>query len=116
MHFHTFGEIKSIVLSQKSKCAFINYVTKEAADLAFEKSYNSLSIRGHNLRIQWGKSKAQGPKATTAAATAVDSMSNAAVDPDHLPPIPAPPGVDTSIAYASTDPNLLGFSAKTYRV
>ncbi|RKO87716.1 hypothetical protein BDK51DRAFT_9016, partial [Blyttiomyces helicus] len=53
--FYAFGEIRSIVVIAKSKCAFVNFATRAAAELAVEKSYNNLNIRGKVLRVQWGR-------------------------------------------------------------
>ncbi|KAJ3136364.1 RNA binding motif protein 22, partial [Irineochytrium annulatum] len=49
-HFHTFGELKSVVVVPKSMCAFINYATRAAAEQAVAKSYNNLNLNGKTLR------------------------------------------------------------------
>ncbi|KAJ3015792.1 UNVERIFIED_CONTAM: RNA binding motif protein 22 [Siphonaria sp. JEL0065] len=113
-HFHPFGEIKSVVLVVKTKTAFINYAYRAAAEAAAAKLYNNLSIKGHVLRIQWGKSRAGAVGAGVASAASSSSSANP-IDPFALPSIPPPPGA-SGIVYASTDPNLLGSSLKTYRV
>jgi cobalamin biosynthesis protein CbiD len=73
--------------------------------------------------VQWGKSKnngaTSGTVASSAAAAAVASVgagdaAETEIDPDAIP-IVEPPTDTSSIYYASTDPTLLGSSAKTYR-
>ncbi|KAJ3408708.1 RNA binding motif protein 22 [Chytridiales sp. JEL 0842] len=127
--FEQYGEIKSVTLSAKTKCAFINFATHESAAAAYEKSYNNLTIKGHLLRVQWGRSKTSQTSSKPAAAAAGvgggqqhfaasvggDTISQGiAVDPDFLPPIPPPPGAG-NITYAATNPHMLGSSSKTYR-
>ena len=60
--FYAFGEIKSVVIIYKSKCAFVNFATRSGAELAVEKAYNNCKINDHVIRVQWGKPKVQGPK------------------------------------------------------
>ncbi|KAJ3281682.1 RNA-binding domain-containing protein [Rhizoclosmatium globosum] len=110
-HFHPFGEIKSIVVVTKTKTAFVNFTYRAAAEAAASKLYNNLNIKGHVLRVQWGKSRS----ATGAVIPAVSAaVLGGPIDPDLLPTIPPPPGT-TGIVYASTDPGLLGSSLKNYR-
>ncbi|KAJ3106630.1 RNA binding motif protein 22 [Phlyctochytrium planicorne] len=138
-HFYIYGEIKSIVVIGKSKCAFVNFMARQSAEMAMEKSFSGLVIKGKPLRLQWGKSKsgASRPAATgesskkkntpSAAAAAASAGAAAAafasleagdkqeIDINALPPIPLPPGEDDGASYSSANPYLLGTSAKTYR-
>ncbi|KAJ3227780.1 RNA binding motif protein 22 [Chytriomyces hyalinus] len=115
-HFHPFGDIKSIVVVAKTKIAFINFAYRASAEAAASKLYNNLSIKGHVLRVQWGKSR-QGVAGTSSASSGAVATANGGgeIDPDALPMIPPPPGADGGMVYAATDPSILGSSLKTYR-
>ncbi|KAI8613911.1 hypothetical protein BC830DRAFT_1129827 [Chytriomyces sp. MP71] len=113
-HFDSYGEIKSVVVVYKTKTAFINYAHRASAEAAAAKLYNNLAVKGHALRVQWGKSR-QGVAGTSSAPAAL-AQHQGPIDPDALPMIPPPPGAPgTEIVYASTDPSILGSSLKTYR-
>ncbi|KAJ3117566.1 RNA binding motif protein 22 [Phlyctochytrium bullatum] len=137
-YFYVFGEIRSIVVVAKTKVAFVNFMSRQAAETAIERSFSGLVIKGKPLRVQWGKSrtgnrglapsttlKKKEPSAVTEEAAKAQAEAAAAamlekgeplteLDPDALPPIPLPPGEDNA-SYSSTNPYLLGTSAKTYR-
>ncbi|KAJ3242172.1 RNA binding motif protein 22 [Chytriomyces hyalinus] len=115
-HFHPFGDIKSIVVVAKTKIAFINFAYRASAEAAASKLYNNLSIKGHVLRVQWGKSR-QGVAGTSSSSSGTVAMASGGgeIDPDALPMIPPPPGADGGMVYACTDPSILGSSLKTYR-
>ncbi|KAA0709775.1 Pre-mRNA-splicing factor RBM22 RNA-binding motif protein 22 [Triplophysa tibetana] len=57
-HFYQFGEIRSITLVQRQQCAFIQFSTRQGAELAAEKSFNKLIINGRRLVVKWGRSQA----------------------------------------------------------
>jgi pre-mRNA-splicing factor RBM22/SLT11 len=64
--FYVFGDIKSIVVVHSKRCAFVNFVTRTAAELAAEKvSEIGLNLKGHSLRVVWGRPRPQGPKSDT---------------------------------------------------
>lgn len=118
-----YGEVKSVILIGKSKTAFINFATRSGAEEAVDKTRGSLVINGHNIRVQWGKSR---PGTAATAQQQQQQQSEAGpgadgfIDPDSLPAIPAPPGAvaassSRGVVYASMDQNLLGTSAKTFR-
>ncbi|KAI9352278.1 putative RNA-binding protein [Zopfochytrium polystomum] len=114
-HFLQYGDIKSVVLVSKSKCAFINFASRAAAEAAIEKTGGLVAIKGHEMRVQWGKGRPIGPKDSSAVELAEAPGSvDGFVDPDTLPAVPPPPGAG-QLVYASTDPRLLGSSAKTFR-
>ena len=77
-HFYQFGEIRSVTVVSKQNCAFVTYTTREAAELAVEKSFQKLVIHGQKLSIRWGRS--QGKK--TIAETERQAK---------LPPVPGLP-------------------------
>lgn len=55
--FTPFGQIRSIVCSHRSHCAFINYATREGAEAAAHHCQGKAVIQGCPLRIRWGKPK-----------------------------------------------------------
>lgn len=61
-HFYQFGEIRSVSVVPKQNCAFVTYTTREATELAIDKSFQKLVIHGQKLSIRWGRS--QGKKAS----------------------------------------------------
>lgn len=58
-HFYQFGEIRSINVVSKQQCAFVQFTSRSAAELAAERSFNKLIILGRRLNIKWGRSQAQ---------------------------------------------------------
>lgn len=58
-HFYQYGETRSITLLTKQQCAFIQFTTRTAAELAAEKAFNKLILCGRRLTIKWGRSQAK---------------------------------------------------------
>ncbi|CAG8738241.1 3282_t:CDS:2, partial [Cetraspora pellucida] len=88
-HFYAFGEIKSVVVVHKSKCAFVNYATRSSAEQAIDKSHNTLNIKGHALKVAWGRPRPTGPKTEVQAVTAPQGLVLPSLESME---IPAPPG------------------------
>lgn len=55
--FTTFGQLRSIVCSHRSHCAFINYATRDDAEAAAAQCQGKAVIQGCPLRVRWGKPK-----------------------------------------------------------
>ena len=55
--FTPFGQIRSIVCSHRSHCAFINYATREGAEAAAANCAGKAVVQGCPLRVKWGKPK-----------------------------------------------------------
>lgn len=55
--FTPFGQIRSIVCSHRSHCAFINYATRDAAEAAAHHCQGKAVVQGCPLRVRWGKPK-----------------------------------------------------------
>ncbi|KAI8093569.1 uncharacterized protein BX664DRAFT_295391 [Halteromyces radiatus] len=100
--FYAFGEIKSIIVIHKSKCAFVNFVTRTSAELAAEKIASvGLVLLDTPLRVTWGKPKPRGPK--TPEQPDLTKMK-----------VPAPPSLDakdSNVKYPSQDPTSQGSTA-----
>jgi len=97
-HFYAFGELKSIVMVKRSKCAFVNYTTRAATELAAENCLGGVVIKGHRLRVAWARPKPLGPSAEIRQQKAA---------PAGGPP--PPPGTEQgTLHYPSQDPTLFG--------
>lgn len=55
--FAQFGQLRSLVCSHRSHCAFINFATREAAESAAAQCQGKAIIQGCPLRVRWGKPK-----------------------------------------------------------
>lgn len=90
-HFYQFGEIRSITVASKQQCAFVHFMNRVSAELAAEKSFNKLILKGRRLNVKWGKSQAQ----QLASATASEAESGG----KSLDPVPGLPGGRTSVEF-----------------
>jgi len=131
--FYAYGEIRSITLVAKQGCAFIQFTKRSSAELAAEKTFNKLLIRGSKVTIRWGKSHGKAPSIATSSDLPIEMV------PGHLPAPPievtknyfglaAPPGpsggfamnLPSSLAaaplggmqYPSQDPSRMGAQAQ----
>ncbi|EKG20190.1 hypothetical protein MPH_02547 [Macrophomina phaseolina MS6] len=55
--FTKFGQLRSLVCSHRSHCAFVNYVNRNSAEKAAEACQGRAVVKGVPLRVQWGKPK-----------------------------------------------------------
>lgn len=55
--FYAHGEIADITLLPAKQCAFVEYRTRAAAEVAAEALPGTLSVRGQRARLQWGKAR-----------------------------------------------------------
>jgi pre-mRNA-splicing factor RBM22/SLT11 len=58
-HFYQYGEIRQIHVLPNKFCAFIDFLTREGAELAAERSFNQTTINGQKLSVRWGRPQAQ---------------------------------------------------------
>jgi len=86
--FYAYGEIRNTTMVPKQGCAFVQFNKRSAAELAAEKTFNKLVIRGLKLTIRWGKSQG---KAQTTLGPPPEGF--AAIDHNPALPgsLPAPP-------------------------
>lgn len=103
--FYQFGEIRTITIVQRQQCAFIQFATREAAEMAAEKSFNKLIINGRRLTVKWGRSQAargkDGQEGVSEMGTRLEPVPGL---PGALPP-PPPLDEETSANYFNLDPN-----------
>lgn len=57
-HFAQYGTLRSLVCSHRAHAAFVNYTTREAAEVAAAACQGKAVVVGCPLRISWGKPKA----------------------------------------------------------
>lgn len=55
--FAQYGQIRSLVCSHRSHCAFVNYLTRASAEEAAKSCQGKAIVNGCPLRIRWGKPK-----------------------------------------------------------
>ncbi|KRZ06453.1 Pre-mRNA-splicing factor RBM22 [Trichinella zimbabwensis] len=58
-YFYQFGEIRSIVILSEKGCGFVQFTTREAAELASEKTFGKLMIKGRRITVRWGRPQSQ---------------------------------------------------------
>ena len=61
--------IRSIVHVAKSRCAFVNFVDRAAAERAAEAWANGLEVDGVRVGVRWGRSRAKNGGGGNAAAS-----------------------------------------------
>ncbi|XP_053521903.1 pre-mRNA-splicing factor RBM22 isoform X1 [Artibeus jamaicensis] len=90
-HFYQFGEIRTITVVQRQQCAFIQFATRQAAEVAAEKSFNKLIVNGRRLNVKWGRSQAARGKEKEKDGTTESGIKLEPVPglPGALPPPPA---------------------------
>ncbi|GME23525.1 Pre-mRNA-splicing factor slt11 [Neofusicoccum parvum] len=122
--FTKFGQLRSLICSHRSHCAFVNYVNRNSAEKAAEACQGRAVVKGVPLRVQWGRPKPldtmereermaharsgrQTKNATGASssgqrssAAGPSSAAGAAEDLDSLASIAPPPGSE-EVNYAS---------------
>ncbi|KAI9933508.1 hypothetical protein ASPWEDRAFT_114418 [Aspergillus wentii DTO 134E9] len=55
--FTQFGQLRSLICSHRSHCAFVNYASRESAEVAARQCQGRAVIEGCPLRVRWGKPK-----------------------------------------------------------
>lgn len=55
--FSRFGQLRSLICSHRSHCAFVNYAAREGAEEASKACQGKAIVQGCPLRVRWGKPK-----------------------------------------------------------
>ena len=55
--FTQYGTLRSVVVSHRSHCGYINFQTREVAEIAAEALQGKAIIAGCPIRVRWGKPK-----------------------------------------------------------
>ncbi|XDV37764.1 hypothetical protein PO909_007319 [Leuciscus waleckii] len=105
-HFYQFGEIRTITLVERQQCAFVQFATRQGAELAVEKSFNKLIINGLRLVVKWGRAQAaRGQEATDGFSEMGTRLHPVPGLPTALPPPPALEE-EASANYFNLDPSV----------
>ncbi|UPR00513.1 dihydroxy-acid dehydratase [Chloropicon primus] len=60
-HFYAFGEVKAIRKSEAKRCAFVTLATRAMAEEAARShAQTGLHVKGHKLRLMWGRPRKEG--------------------------------------------------------
>lgn len=57
--FYAYGHIQSVHIIPQSKCAFVDYGDRKAAEHAASQLHNNCIVKGRSLTINWAKPRAQ---------------------------------------------------------
>lgn len=90
---YPYGQIASFHIVRSARCAFVEYVDREAAENAAAHLYNNLSVNGRALSVNWAKPRAQS-----------DGASAAPAKPSFV--MPPPPGMEKAPAAAYNLPGM----------
>ena len=77
--FYAYGQITGVHIVRSSKCAFVEYASREMAEFAAAQLYNALNIKGRNVTVNWAKPRVQNSNTSNSNARVV---------------MPAPPGME----------------------
>lgn len=58
-YFYQFGEIRNVTLLSGKGCGFVQFTTRESSELAAEKTFNKLVLKGRRITIRWGRPQSQ---------------------------------------------------------
>lgn len=84
--FQQYGEIHNICFVGNQNCAFIQYKTRAAAELAAESMYDRSMLNGQKLIIRWGHSNVGKTNDGTSLAAIKETKTK--VTPEVLTPLP----------------------------
>ena len=121
--FSEFGQLRSLICSHRSHCAFINFATRESAEKAAMHCKGKAVIQGCPLRVRWGKPRpldsmdreermqyAREGRQAVAATKAANAAAKAITAPGETPAqeegekptyVVAPPPGSAEVNYAS---------------
>lgn len=99
--FYSYGEIRSLHHVPKQGVAFVTFTKRGDAEMAAEKSFNKLTIRGCKVALRWGKN--QGNKAITGPGGSGPSIAgdDGGMGQMSLPPSLPPPLMEMNTAGGS---------------
>jgi len=91
-YFYQYGEIRQIHVVPNKFCAFIQYTSRQAAELAATRAFNQIVINNQRLTIRWGRPQSQ-TRANHSVDKALDpvpNIPNICPTPDFLNPAKRP--------------------------
>ncbi|CAJ0932964.1 unnamed protein product, partial [Mesorhabditis belari] len=85
-YFYQYGDIRHLSLLPQKGCAFVNYTTRESAEMAAERSFNRAHIKNRKVTIRWGVPHAQRQAQSEYRVNPVPNLPTALPIPDELVP------------------------------
>jgi pre-mRNA-splicing factor RBM22/SLT11 len=58
-YFYQFGEIRQVYVVPQKACAFIQFTSRHSAEMAAERTFEQLILKGLKIRVRWGQPKSQ---------------------------------------------------------
>eukprot|EP01112_Ceratiomyxa_fruticulosa_P018260 TRINITY_DN5809_c0_g1_i1.p1 TRINITY_DN5809_c0_g1~~TRINITY_DN5809_c0_g1_i1.p1 ORF type:complete len:402 (+),score=85.57 TRINITY_DN5809_c0_g1_i1:215-1420(+) len=110
---YAFGEIKSIKIVVAKQCGFVEFTTRQAAELCAEKMANKLVVKGDKLKLAWAKPQTViGGEGGDGKGGKWNKKTDGESDSVNSRPAPPPPGFGGQNApqmyYPSMNPNAFG--------
>ncbi|KAF7635770.1 hypothetical protein Mgra_00004861 [Meloidogyne graminicola] len=56
-YFYQFGEIRQVHVVPQKACAFIQFTSRHSAEMAAERTFEQLTLKGLKIRVRWGQPK-----------------------------------------------------------
>lgn len=114
---YPYGQIAAFHIVRSARCAFVEYVDREAAEGAAAQLYNACMVGGRALSVNWARPKAQTDSSAAASSTShvmlpPPGMENAPASAYGLPGLPAPV-TSWSPALDSAEPEVAAKRQKT---
>ena len=84
-YFYQFGEIRQVHVVANKCCAFIQFTSRQSAEMAAERTFEQLTLKGLKIRVRWGQPKSQ-------SQTTKELINRSPLDPvPNLADLPPPP-------------------------
>jgi len=58
-YFYQFGEIRQIHMVPPKCCAFIQFTTRISSEMAADRTFEQLMLKGQKIKVRWGQPRAQ---------------------------------------------------------
>jgi len=58
--FYSYGEVRTVHVVARQRCAFVEFTTRESAKAAADAMYNRLVVKGVKLALNWSKERRHG--------------------------------------------------------
>lgn len=72
--FYVFGELRSVKMVPRQSCAFVTFVSREAAEEAASKLYRTLVIRDKKVSLMWGRPQQSKPALEAGSSSGASGM------------------------------------------
>uniref|UniRef100_A0A914LIK7 Pre-mRNA-splicing factor RBM22 n=2 Tax=Meloidogyne TaxID=189290 RepID=A0A914LIK7_MELIC len=83
-YFYQFGEIRQVHVVPQKACAFIQFTSRHSAEMAADRTFEQLTLKGLKIRVRWGQPKSQPMTSTEMSNRTFEPVPNLA-DPCPIP-------------------------------